>query len=169
MSKVWYGNLTNRLEEGRNYTGREIKVGDDVTMYLWIDRECYYVTGVQDQKHITVRRYHICADNTKPGGMGHQNWMYFKSLRERDEYLGWERGEEEYYANCDREEHWAYRYNKWMREWTIRENDPNFLGREFCTKKEIASLDKKGYYKSYSDLSGRVSFGVRDYYYDWEF
>lgn len=34
MSKVWYGNLTNRLEEGKNYTGREIRVGDDITMYL---------------------------------------------------------------------------------------------------------------------------------------
>lgn len=166
MSK-WYGNLTNRLEEGRQ--DKPISIGDDITMYLWSDRHCYYVTEVIDQKHIKVKPYHVCADKSKPGGMGHQDWLYFKSLKERDDYLGWGNDSEEYYEINDREEAWAFRYNKWMREWTIREDSPNFLGREFCTDKELAALDKKGYYKSYSDLSGKVSFGVRDYYYDWEF
>ena len=49
--KVWYGNLTNRLEEGRNFTGREIAVGDDITEYLWSDRHCYYTE--LDEKHLS--------------------------------------------------------------------------------------------------------------------
>ena len=169
MSK-WYGNLNNRIEEGQNFTGREIRIGDDITEYLWSDRHCYYVTEVIDQKHIKVKPYHVCHDKSKEGGMGHQNWAYFKTGREFDEYCNHTplRTEEEY-TLMDKEETWVFRYNKWMREWTIRENSPEFLGRTFCTEKEIASLDKKGYYKSYSNLSGKVSFGVRDYYYDWEF
>ena len=31
MSRI-YGNVINRFEEGKNYTGREINVGDDITM-----------------------------------------------------------------------------------------------------------------------------------------
>ena len=168
MSK-WYGSIDNRLEEGKNYTGREIRVGDDITEYLWSDRRCYYVTAVESQKRIKVKPYHVCADKSKPGGMGHQDWLYFKTLRERDDYLGWGRDSDEYYEINDREETWVFRYNKWMREWTVREDGDNFLGREFCTEKELASLDKKGYYNSYSNLTGKISFGVRDYYYDWEF
>ena len=168
MSK-WYGSIDNRLEEGKNFTGREIRVGDDITMYLWSDRHCYYVTEVIDQKHIKVKPYHVCADKSKPGGMGHQDWLYFKTLKERDDYLGWGNDSEEYYEINDREETWAFRYNKWMREWTIREDSQDFLGRDFCTDKELAALDKKGYYKTYGNLSGKVSFGVRDYYHDWEF
>lgn len=165
MSKVWYGNLTNRLEEGKNYTGREIRVGDDITEYLWSDRHCYYVTGVQDQKHITVKRYFTCADHSKPGGMGHQDWAYFKSLRDMHDYLGMERFTDEQYADTDREEAWAFRYGKWMREYTITEMEHP----DAYSKREREQFAKKGFCKSYYDLSGKVSFGVRDYYYDWEF
>lgn len=169
MSK-FYGNLENRFAEGHNFTGRDIRVGDDITMYLWSDRHCYYVTEVIDQKHIKVKPYHVCADRSKPGGMGHQDWVYFKTLKERDEYCNYSplRSDEEY-AQMEHEETWAFRYGKWMQEWTIREDSPNFLGRDFCTDKEIAALDKRGYYKLYGNLSGKVSIGVLDYHYDWEF
>lgn len=166
MSKVWYGNLTNRLEEGKNCTRREIRVGDDITMYLWSDRHCYYVTEVIDQKHIKVKPYHICADKSKPGGMGHQDWMYFKTLKERDEYCNLLplRTDEEY-AEFDREETWAFRYGKWMREWTMTE----MLHPDAYSKSQVEHFNKHGWFKDYGDLSGKVSFGVRDYHYDWEF
>lgn len=165
MGKVWYGNLSNRLEEGKNYTGREIKVGDDVTMYHWSDRTCYYVTGVVDQKHITVRRYYTCADKSKPGGMGHQNWVYFKSLREMHNYLGLAPISEEKYEDADREEAWTFRYGKWMREHTVTE----MKYPEAFSKRERDAFAKHGFCKYYTDLSGKVSFGVKEYYYDWEF
>lgn len=160
MSKIWYGNLMNRLEEGR--TVPEIKEGMDITMYLWSDRECYFVTEVIDQKHIKVRKYTVIADQDKEGGMGHQNWLYFKSVRDASDYLkahGFEGYSEDF---KDRDEEWELRYNKWRRSFTYTED-------YYCTERELKSLNKNGYYKRYFDLSGEVSFGIRNYYYDWEF
>lgn len=176
MSKVWYGNLTNRLEEGKNYTGREIRVGDDITEYLWSDRNCYYVTDVIDQKRIKVRRYYHCADHSKPGGMGHQDWMLFKTWDEWNDYLA------DYFpAHHTKGDHrdepeaetWVYRYGKWMTERTYtRPTSVDEHVGVFCepaTERERKSLEKNGYYKRYYNLSGKVSFGTADYYYDWEF
>ena len=162
--KVWYGNLTNRLEEGRNFTGREIAVGDDITEYLWSDRHCYYVVAVENQKRIKVRPYYTCADHEKEGGMGHQDWLYFKTLDERNKYLA---QFNDYWKNIEHFEEpdpqtWVYRYNKWMKECVYTKEN-------YCTEREWKSLLKNGFYCRYYDLSGRVSFGVRDYYYDWEF
>lgn len=175
MSKVWYGNLTNRLEEGKNYTGREIAVGDDITMYHYSDRTCYYVTAVEDQKRIKVRRYYTCADHDKAGGMGHQDWMYFRTWDEWNQYLA------KYFPDYhDTSAHmeepeaetWVFRYGKWMKEYryfseTYENKDLKWT--YHATEKEKQSLAKKGYFCQYFNLSGKVSFGVRDYYYDWEF
>lgn len=163
MSKVWYGNLTNRLEEGRQT--KPIEIGDDITMYLWSDRHCYYVTEVINQKRIKVRPYYVCADKSKPGGMGHQDWMYFKSLREMHEYLGLDSWSDEDYENADREETWVYRYGKWMQEYRLTE----MRHPDAYNKRERDHFEKHGWFNTYHDLSGKVSFGVRDYYYDWEF
>lgn len=87
MSKQWYGNVSNRIEEGHVYgTDKTIKEGMDITMYHWSDRTCYFITKVIDQKHIFVNRYYVCADHSKEGGMGHQNWLYFRTLKEHNQY-----------------------------------------------------------------------------------
>lgn len=168
MSKVWYGNLTNRLEENKNFTGREIKPGDDITMYLYSDRHCYYVTDVIDQKHIKVKPYFVCADKSKEGGMGHQNWIYFKDHRAFCDYINASPDlTDEDHANAEREQTWVYRYNKWMSEYTVYggvlENP------EIYSERERKSFEKNGYLKTYGNLSGSVSFGRRDYHHDWEF
>lgn len=165
MSK-WYGSIDNRLEEGKNFTGREIRVGDDITMYLWSDRMCYYVTDVENQKRIKVRRYYHCADHSKPGGMGHQNWLLFKTWDEYNEYLA------DYFPqyHCHGEhrdepdpETWVFRYNKWMVETICKDS-------RFCNnERERKEFEKKGYFRSYRDTTGKVSFGVAEYYHDWEF
>ena len=156
----WYGNLTNRLMEGR--TVPEITVGMDITMYHWSDRTCYYVTEVTDQKHIKVKRYIICADHDKEGGMGHQDWMYFKTAKEEVKYLTNHGFFRLYDKECEPEEEtWVFRYGKWMQEFICTEEN-------YCTERELKSLKKNGYYKRYGELN-KVSFGVRDYYYDWEF
>lgn len=169
MSK-WYGSLTNRLEEGQNFTGREIRVGDDITEYLWSDRHCYYVVGVESQKKIMVRPYYTCADHEKPGGMGHQDWLYFKTWDEMNKYLSKFRSE--YFKEGEHRDEpdpqvWVFRYNKWQREFTHTGVDEKHMA--YCTKREQEFNKKHGYFKTYCDLSGRVSFGVLDYYYDWEF
>ena len=56
MSKVWYGNLTNRLEENKQFC-KVIEVGTGVTEYFYSDRHAYEVVEVKDQKHVTIREY----------------------------------------------------------------------------------------------------------------
>lgn len=155
MSK-WYGNLDNRLEEGQNFTGRELQVGDDITMYMWSDRHCYYITEVENEKRIKVKPYFVCADKSKPGGMGHQDWVYFKDPAEYARYIKCEN--RQFGA---REGIWVYRYGKWVEEVRYTENPHS--------EREKKSLENKGYFCRYFALPGQVSFGIRDYYYDWEF
>ena len=114
-------------------------------------------------KRIKVKRYYVCADHSKSGGMGHQDWMYFKTVDEMNKYLdGYFPGTYTGHVDEPEDEVWVYRYNKWMREFTHTEEN-------YCTERELKSLKTKGYFKRYSDLSGKVSFGVRNYHYDWEF
>ena len=186
-----YGNLMNRLGEGRNYTNRELKVGDDITMYLWSDRQCYYITEVISQKEIKVKQYHVCADRSKPGGMGHQDWLYFKTLKEENDYLLQyfpDRGEVD--IPEPEPETWVYRYNKWQGAYSRTLKDWNECIRDLqcaienldsdkaaqmaqrslgLTDNEVAKIKNGGAVRKYYDLSGKVSFGVRSYYYDWEF
>lgn len=160
---MFYGNLINRLEEAQ--PSEPIAVGTDVTMYMWSDRKCYFVTEVIDDKHIKVKPWMVCADHSKEGGMGHQNWLYFKTNAERNEYL------KGYFPDTERsdyeppEEEWVYRYGKWMRMYIHTEMDYP----ECYNERERKHFAKHGWVATYSDLSGKVRFGTRDYYYDWEF
>lgn len=159
---MMYGNLMNRLEENKKFG--EIEVGADITMYYYSDRTCYYITKVVDDKHFFVKRYFVCADHDKAEGMGHQDWLYFKTLLEQNEYL-MAHGIScyEYDPKCEAdEEEWVYRYNKWMKK--VR-----FTKENHCTERELKSLRTKGYYDRYFDLGCKISIGARDYYYDWTF
>ena len=152
MSKL-YGSLDNRFNENKNFTHRDIQVGDDITMYWWSDRTCYYITKVINQKHIFVKKYCIIADHHKPGGIGHQDWIYFKTCKEEQEYTNRcvEEGLLPDYCKHNlseiqeySEEEWVFRYNHWY------------------------SISYRNGVKIYTRLQP-ISFGVRDYYYDWEF
>lgn len=156
------GNLVNRLMENKPFT--KIEVGTDITMYHYSDRTCYHVTDIFDDKHIFVKRYIVCADHDIGSDWGHQNWLYFKTLFEEVEYLKAHGIDREYNPEHEpREEEWVYRYNKWMRKITLTKDDGNI------TNRERNSLKKKGYYNRYSSIAEGISFGVRNYYYDWSF
>ena len=199
MSKKWYGSIDNRIEEGRNYEpDKIIKVGTDITTYFWSDRHCKYVTEVIDQKHIFVKDYHVCADHSKPGGMGHEDWLYFKTAREEAEYLNNchikdLNGKEYPPRDLDsiveqKPEEWVFRYGHWnvarrydsesynrCLERTKKESKDGqpipSLARYYLglTDEEFAKLQEKGTLVKYHRISEGISFGVRDYYYDWEF
>ena len=145
-----YGSICNRLGEGKMYVDK-IEEGTDITMYYWSDRTCYFVTKVVNDKHIFVKRYEVIGDREKPGGMGHQDWLYFKTVKEAHQYINNHMDEQSIATfglyevenvREHREEEWVFRYGKWM--------------------------EKIGD-KQYRKLNGKVTFGVRDYYYDWEF
>ena len=192
MAKV-YGNLINRFDEGKNFNkDKQIHVGDPITMYHWSDRTCYYVTEVIDQKHIKVKRYRVCADHEKAGGMGHQNWVYFKTAKEEYDYLV------KYFPDTQLndewpEEEWVYRYNHWTNAYnydqkfldekynemkeaaeyygemdTLEENFNKWLNYNF-TEKEQNKLKENKIVTHYFPLDNKVSFGVLDYHFDWEF
>lgn len=186
-----YGNLTNRLEENKNYTRRDIQVGDDITMYYWSDRHCYYVTNVIDQKHIFVKEYEVVADRSKPGGMGHQNWMYFKTRKECNDYLRSFGLEAEENPSESSEQEWCFRYGHWNT--VSRYNMDTYKKALEKAKKDCSHPEDEmsvqrvaRFYFRVTDeelekvLSGKeivkynriqegISFGVKDYYYDWSF
>ena len=171
-----YGNLVNRIDENKNFNKDNIiHVGDDITMYYWSDRACYFVTDVVNQKHIKVKKYEVVADQSKPGGPGHQNWLYFKTRKEKNEYLKhfFDREFEDFEHD---EETWIYRYGKWKKaEMYIKEDldSENMFGQKlrdvYFTDKEIEKLENNEVVYRYHDLPGKISFGVKSYYYDWEF
>lgn len=190
----FYGNVTNRFEEGHNFTeDKMIHEGDDITMYYWSDRTCYYVTKVIDQKHIFVKRYYVCADHDAPSMSN--TWKYFKSHKEMNEYLRKYFPDTTYEDNdINAEEEWSFKYNNWKRVWRKDYNDvitcinetkefdketnrtrtedeylDHALKRLTSTKTNYEKLKNKKPILEYSELSGKVSFGVCDYYYDYEF
>ena len=177
-----YGSLTNRLEEGRNFTGRELREGDDITMYYYSDCTCYFITKLISQKEIQVQKYHVCADFSKEGGMGHQNWLYFKTRKEHNTYLNSVHTDHKWEENPieDTPDTWVLRYGTWQEKInytynsfkTIAERsgfkfEPYF--QHFFTEKEREKLLNGGTVAKYNKLPGKVSFGVRNYYYDWSF
>ena len=188
-----YGSINNRLDEGKNYTQRELRAGDDITMYLWSDRYCYYIIDVISQKKIKVKKYNVCADHSKPGGAGHQNWLYFKTQKEMIKYINQYRpGTYDENIAEPEAETWVYRYNKWqeMYEYTpeawnnliqrCKEDitDPdNHMDSVVCLAQHYSHLSDEEIDKikqgktvcKYRNLNGKISFGIRDYYYDWEF
>ena len=157
----WYGSVEARLEEGHNYTGRDhLEAGDDITMYLWSDQRCYWITEVVSEKEIKVKEYHVYRDHDElkrlyPDGhtMGHQSWRYLKTAEEvKDEMRSWDSKywteenlkqvtEELYFP----ERTWVFRYGKWWEKYE--------------------GVDGKTHYSKLDP----ISFGVRRYYHDWSF
>lgn len=71
----WYGSISNRIEENKNYEGKDIYVGMKVTEYLWSDRHAYEVIKVFDQNHIVIRR--LTAKRIDKNGMSEcQDYEY---------------------------------------------------------------------------------------------
>ena len=149
MSKVWYGSLQNRLEENRQYTD-EIKVGDGMTEYGWSDRHPFEVIEVRDQKHVTVRRLdheHVgdgCMDN---------NWKLISNENNPTRSM-------------------VKRGKYWYTEVTITSDlldDDRIETLLFLAHNDVDPdiLREKGTIKKYHRAN--VSFGVADYYYDYEF
>jgi len=65
MSKKWYGSLNNRIDENKQFC-ETIEVGTGMTEYSWSDRNAYEVVEVTDQKHVKVREYdHKRPDDDK--------------------------------------------------------------------------------------------------------
>lgn len=150
MSRVWYGNLTNRLEENKMFC-EKIEVGTGMTEYYYSDRHPYEVVEVTDQKHVKVRELdhrHIgdgCMDNHWELISNENNSV--KMLTKRGNY--W---------------YWTVVVTK-----DILDNIDKIETRLFLCHNniEVDKLKEKGKITRYHRAN--VSFGVADYYYDYEF
>lgn len=155
MSRVWYGNLTNRLEENKQFCD-EIKVGTGMTEYLYSDRHAYEVTEVTDQKHIKVRKY-----DTELVGEAYSNDWKLISNPENPEYELVKRGNYWYSVQT------ATLEDLEIVEQKRTEETMNltlwFIHNGFDPEKIRKNGSQKKYHK------WNVSFGVADYYYDYEF
>ena len=150
MSKVWYGCLTNRLEENKMFC-EKIEVGTGMTEYYYSDRHPYEVVEVTDQKHIKVRELdhrHIgdgCMDNKWELISNENNAI--KALTKRGNY--W---------------YWTVVVTKDILDNIDKIETQLFL----CHNNiEVEKLKEKGKITRYHRAN--VSFGIADYYYDYSF
>lgn len=147
-----YGSLNNRLEENKMFCS-EIKVGTGVTEYFYSDRHPYEVVEVKDQKHVTVR----ALDHVHEGDGYMDNCWKLVSNPENPTKKLERRGE------------WWY----WVCEIIVNDENRHKLD-DPMTRLNLAlngyDIDKllaKG--KQTKRRRANVSFGLADYYYDYEF
>jgi len=151
MATKWYGNLTNRLEEGKQFC-EEIKVGTGMTEYSWSDREAYEVIEVRDQKHVTVRR----LDHKHIGDGQMDNRWELVSNEDNPTRTMEKRGNV-----------WYYTTTLTAEDIKNIDNDMQFKLRVVLAGYDIDKIRAKG--KQTKRWKANVSFGIADYYFDYEF
>ena len=156
MSRVWYGSLQNRLEENKQFCD-EIKVGTGMTEYSYSDRHAYEVIAVENQKHVTVR----LLDHKIAGEPMTNEW---ELISNEDNPV---------YELVKRGKYW---YSKVVVTSDILDEIDNtedaeerirlmlFLGHNGIDRDVLRDKGKVTRYHRWN-----VSFGVADYYYDYEF
>lgn len=156
MARKWYGSLNNRLEENRQFCD-EITVGTGVTEYSYSDRHPYEVIEVISQKDVIIR------------GLDHKHIG--------DGYMdnNWELVSNENNPTYELVRRGKYWYSKVVITSDILDemdaadvNERIRLGM-FLAGNDVDpdTLRDKGKVTRYHRWN--VSFGVADYYYDYEF
>ena len=156
MARKWYGSVNNRINENRQFCDK-IEVGTGMTEYLWSDSHAYEVTRVKDQKHVWVREY----DVKHVGEPYTNNWELISNPENPEEYM-------------------TKRGNYWYRTVVITADDVKeieartneaervqgllWLCHNDVNKEDVLAKGKVTKYHREN-----VSFGVADYYYDYEF
>ena len=143
----WYGNIMNRLEENHDRVD-EITVGTGMTEYSWSDRHAYEVVAVKDQKHVSVREL----------GHKHKGEAFTND---------WELFSDETNPVRDMVKRGKYWY--WTVTATVDDlpQDDEGLLRVMLSGLDVDVIRTKG--KQTKLTRANVSFGVADYYYDYEF
>lgn len=159
-----YGSLNNRLEENKMYC-KEIKVGTGMTKYSYSDREAYEVVMVNDQTNVFVRRYdhkavgepmtnswQLISNEDNPvielkfkNGVWYQVIEYTKEL--------WLNNAKDMAKEKTEKVELYYDYCKAMSGLTVKEKEKIENGK---TVKKLRKF-------------GNISFGVAEYYFDYEF
>lgn len=150
MARRLYGSLQNRMEENRMYTD-EIKVGTGMTEYSYSDRHAYEVVEVKDQKHVVVRR----LDHKHVGdGTMDNNWELVSNEKNPLQEMT-KRGQYWY---------WTCTVTRDEVAGVLDFERALWLGMHGFDVEVIRAKGKQTRYQR-----ANVSFGVADYYYDYEF
>lgn len=139
-------------------------VNKGATMLHWTDRSPYDVVWVSDdQRKCLIRACDYRFDNTKEGGMGHQNWIIESVETNTLHELNWKNGvwkqtyEERVFTKSA-----EARYDALYADETMSPSERN---------DEIQKMhnDESNYRTIRRSKKINIIFGVRNYYYDWSF
>lgn len=137
----FYGSLNNRLEENKMYC-EEIKVGTGMTEYYYSDRKAYEVVKVVNQKNVFVRE----LDHKAVGEPMSNQWELISNPNNPVREL-------------------KFRFNAW--HWVVKYTKAS-VGKAMIVRSKIYDkVMKDGEAVDY--IKANISFGVAEYYYDYEF
>lgn len=145
----FYGSLNNRLEENKMFCD-EIRVGTGMTDYSYSDREAYEVIEVINQKHVIVRQY----DHKLKGGAYSNDWELISNENNPTKEM------------VKRGNYW-YAMSTVTRDMVDKELTPEERIYLALNGYDIDKIKAKGKQCKYYRMN--VSFGIADYYYDYEF
>lgn len=162
------GSFTNYLMANNSSVP---EVGKGATVMHYSDRSVYEVVEVsEDKKRVRLQALEASWDRTKPGGEGHQNWVFTPMNQFITVVWRNHRGGGAWYT-----EHDTVTYTKEY----IAAQDSNLLLAQTLTDEQHQQVYAGQLYpqnvvpgitrrtKKYDRI--RILFGRKDYYYDWEF
>jgi hypothetical protein len=147
MSRIWYGNLTNRLEENKQFC-EEIKVGTGATEYHYSDRTPYEVVKVKDQKHVAIRM----LDQKRSGEPMTNQWEL--TSNEKNPVIELVKRGDCWYRTKTATIEDLESPDKYRRLWV-------------CLNFDCDKIRAKGKQTKYNKIN--ISFGKANYYFDYEF
>lgn len=153
MATKLYGNLMNRIGEDKQYCP-EIKVGTFMTEYHWSDRDVYEVVEVRDPKHVSVREL-----DHKPVNPGHMDNLWELTSNPDNPVADMVKVGDFWYWTC------TVTAEEWQK--AVAENDIRAQLSIVTNGYDPEKILKNG--KQTKRTRAKVSFGVADYYYDYEF
>ena len=167
MSKKVYGSLNNRVDENKMFC-EKIEVGTGMTKYLWSDREAYEVVRVINQKHIFVRQY----DHRGIGQPMSNTWELISNeqnplIEMKFRYGYWYEVSRCKYENAHNKalqmvhDGTCKTYQSAL-NYVLYLNNVNFK-----TEQEVEAFKNGKEHINYNKVN--VSFGIADYYFDYEF
>lgn len=159
-----YGSLNNRMEENKMYC-EKIEVGTGMTKYSYSDRHAYEVVKVNDQTNVFVREY----DHELAGEPMSNNWKLVSNENNPVIELKLKNGV--WYQVIE------YTRDLWLsnaKNMAKEETHKIDIYYNYCkamsglTDKEKEKIENGKTVKKLRKF-GNVSFGVAEYYFDYEF
>lgn len=160
-----YGSLSNRMEENKMYCD-EIKVGTGVTKYCYSDRHAYEVIEVIDQTHVFIREY-----DHKPVGEPMSNQWELISNENKPVFELKLRNGVWYEVTEYTKEKWIAKAQEWVENGHVKSVEAAYEYLKCMsglTEKQNEKIEQGKAVKKYNKF-GNISFGVAEYYYDYEF